>query len=466
MVRIASLAAFAATASATVSPRLLRQLETSDSATILVTFKQGSGLEKLNTESLSREERAQSVFNTLTAENYAITASAVELAKAAGVEFTQFWISPNVLVKGANKALVEKLGALSNVVSVAAEQIFTLPAIVETNVIAANSTSDSTNESNEWGVEIIGAPTAWARGNKGKGVVVANIDTGVRGTHEALKGNFRAANGWYEPSTKSKAPNDRHGHGTHVIGSIAGGLGIGVAPESQWIACVGCPAGSCPQSDLLACAQFITCPTDTDGKNPDCKLAPHVINNSWGSTQNGQTWYEASILAWRKAGIVPVFANGNAGPNCGTVGSPGDSPSVIGVGATDSADALASFSSKGPEPLQKRIKPDVSAPGRSIRSAGFSADNAYATFSGTSMAAPHTAGAVALILNANPGATYETVYKLITGTVDTASLKPSTANCGGVDNSKYPNNDFGFGRINANKASAAGPTPTTTKPAC
>ncbi|RHZ12321.1 hypothetical protein DYB26_008306, partial [Aphanomyces astaci] len=80
----------------------------------------------------------------------------------------------------------------------------------------------------------------------------------------------------------------------------------------------------------------------------------------------------------------------------------------------------------------------------------------------------HVAGAVALIVNANPGATYETVYKLLANTVDTATLKPSTANCGGVDNSKYPNNDFGYGRINANKASSTSstPVPSTTKPAC
>ncbi|RHY28864.1 hypothetical protein DYB32_005647 [Aphanomyces invadans] len=462
MVRIASIASLAASATATISQRTLRALETQKAIDILVTYKAGPGLTKLNTESLSPEARAQEVFNILTTENFAITASAVEVAKAAGVKYTQYWIDSVVAIEGANAELVAKLDALPNVVRVAQVEVYELPAFLESNLVAANST-------NEWGVEMISAPVAWARGNKGKGIVVANIDTGVRGTHEALKGNFRAQNGWYEPSTKSPAPNDRHGHGTHTMGTIAGANGIGVAPEAQWIACVGCPAGSCPQTDLLACAQFILCPTDTNGQNPNCKMAPSVVNNSWGSTQSGSTWYEASILAWRKAGIVPVFSNGNSGPSCGTVGSPGDSPSVIAVGATDMTDALASFSSKGPEPLQKRIKPDVSAPGKGIRSAGYAGDSSYVSMSGTSMAAPHTTGTVALMLNANPGATYETVYKLITGSVDTATLKPSTANCGGVDNSKYPNNDFGFGRINANKASASGsstPAPTSANPAC
>ncbi|ETV81445.1 hypothetical protein H257_05970 [Aphanomyces astaci] len=466
MVRITSIAAFAASASATVSLRTLRDLETSSTVKVLVTYRKGSGLAKLNIESLSREERSQSVLNTLTAENFAITASAVELAKSAGVEYTQYWIDSVVAIEGATKELVAQLAALPNVESVASVEVYQIPAVQDETrtVIAANST-------NEWGVEIIKAPATWILGNKGKGIVVANIDTGVRGTHEALAANFRSANGWYEPATNSSAPNDRHGHGTHTIGTIAGNNGIGVAPEAKWIACVGCPAGSCPQTDLLTCAQYIVCPTDTNGQNPDCKLTPHVVNNSWGSTQNGNTWYEAAILAWRKAGIIPVFSNGNAGPNCGTVGSPGDSPSVIAVGATDATDLLASFSSKGPEPLQKRFKPDVSAPGKSVRSAGSASDTAYATFSGTSMAAPHTAGAVALILGAKPGSTYETVYKLITDTVDTASLKPSGANCGGVSDATYPNNDFGYGRINVFKATSSGPAPsspapTTTKPAC
>ncbi|RHZ31460.1 hypothetical protein DYB37_012255 [Aphanomyces astaci] len=413
MVRIASLAAaFTATAAATISHRTLRELEIADETEIMVRFVSPNSLAKLDTESLPREDRALAVFSTLSADSAIATAAGVELAKAAGVEYTAYWIDTLLYIKGAKKDLVEQLSGLPSVESIGPVEVYDLPVIKEDGPHVA-----VTNSTVEWG---------------------------------------------------SKLPNDRHGHGTHVTGTIAGLNGIGVAPEAKWIACAGCPAGSCPQTDLLACAQYITCPTDTDGNNPDCKLAPHVVNNSWGSRRNGDTWYEAAILAWRKAGIVPVFSNGNAGPGCGTVGSPGDSPSVIGVGATDSDDALASLSSKGPEPLQKRIKPDVSAPGKSVRSAGSASDTAYITYSGTSMAAPHVSGAVALIVNANPGATYETVYKLLANTVDTATLKPSPANCGGVDNSKYPNNDFGYGRINANKASSTSstPVPSTTKPAC
>ncbi|KAF0689969.1 Aste57867_18613 [Aphanomyces stellatus] len=462
MVRLALFAALSALATAKVSFQVLRELETADATTVRVTFKSTSRLAQANFETLAKAERAQSVFDLLTAEAAVVTADAVKLAQAAGAKTTTYWIDSSVAIVGANKALIDSIAALPNVAAVNPIGVYTLPVLPDVTP-AGNGTAAV-----EWGVDIIGAPAAWARGNKGKGVIVANIDTGVRGTHEALKTNWRATNGWYEPATSSKLPNDRHGHGSHTMGTIAGGLGIGVAPEATWIACVGCPAGSCPDTDLLACAQWTICPTDTDGKNPDCKLGAHVVSNSWGSTTNGDTWYEASILAWRKAGIIPVFSNGNSGPKCGTVGSPGDSANVIAVGATTSTDGLASFSSKGPSP-DNRLKPDVSAPGSQIRSASNAADDKYQLMSGTSMAAPHVAGSVALILAANPGASYDAVYKLISGTVDTAKLTPSKANCGGLDDSKFPNNDYGYGRINVNKASApSGPTPapTPTKPAC
>ncbi|KAF0709775.1 hypothetical protein As57867_005750, partial [Aphanomyces stellatus] len=117
-----------------------------------------------------------------------------------------------------------------------------------------------------------------------------------------------------------------------------------------------------PEAALTGCAQFVLCPTDTNGQNPKCELHAHVINNSWGSNDGASTFYADQIKAWRAAGIIPVFANGNAGPNCATVGTPGGSASVIGVGATASNDGLASFSSRGPTP-DKRTKPDVSASG-------------------------------------------------------------------------------------------------------
>ncbi|ODM87317.1 Bacillopeptidase F [Orchesella cincta] len=73
-----------------------------------------------------------------------------------------------------------------------------------------------------------------------RGVIIATVDTGVRGTHEALKDNFVGEYGWFDPSTSTPEPTDNNGHGTHTTGTIAGGKGIGVAPGAKWAACRGC----------------------------------------------------------------------------------------------------------------------------------------------------------------------------------------------------------------------------------
>ncbi|TMW69618.1 hypothetical protein Poli38472_001774 [Pythium oligandrum] len=197
-------------------------------------------------------------------------------------------------------------------------------------------------------VKMIKAPAVWELGFTGEGVVVGSVDSGVRGTHEALRDNFAGEYGWYDPEAKKTNPYDVTGHGTHTVGTIVGANGIGVAPGATCMACKGCRAKGCPQSDLLACFQFMTCPTDTNGKNKDCYKTPHVVNNSWGGGQ-GTSTHKAVIRAWLADGILPIFSNGNNGRDgCGTVTSPGDYDIVLSVGATTAADGLAEFSSMGP----------------------------------------------------------------------------------------------------------------------
>ncbi|ODM86705.1 Bacillopeptidase F [Orchesella cincta] len=108
----------------------------------------------------------------------------------------------------------------------------------------------------------IQAPEAWQELGtlSGEGVIIATVDTGVRGTHEALKDNFVGEYGWFDPSTSTPEPTDNNGHGTHTTGTIAGGKGIGVAPGAKWAACRGCASSACWQSDLLACGDFFACP--------------------------------------------------------------------------------------------------------------------------------------------------------------------------------------------------------------
>jgi len=365
-----------------------------------------------------------------------------------------------MFIETSSKSLLEKIDALPEVTTIRLQVVAQLS--IEPEVaLASNFTAV-----NEWGVNIIQAPAVWATGNNGKGVVVSSIDTGVRSTHEALKNNFRTDHGWFDPYDKTATPADTHGHGTHTMGSMVGTTGIGVAPGAQWIACKGCDGKKgCTEEALLSCAQFILCPTDATGQDAQCAKAPHVVNNSWGGSSPGESWYQAAVDAWRKAGIIPVFANGNDGSDCSTVRSPGDYVNVIGVGATGSDDKLAYFSSRGPAP-NNLLKPDVSAPGYNVRSAKNTGDTEYQTMSGTSMAAPHVTGAVALIVSANPGISYDAVYQLFIKNIDTDSLTSDNANCGGVSDKQYPNNNYGYGRINVKKVLNSNPTtkpvPTTT----
>jgi len=296
----------------------------------------------------------------------------------------------------------------------------------------------------------IQAPEAWAvlEDRKGDGVVVATVDTGVRVTHEALKDNFLGDYGWFDPSTYDPLPTDRNGHGTHTTGTIAGKLGVGVAPGAKWAACRGCATSSCSQSDLIACGQFFACPTLADGSRQDCTKAPNLVSNSWGGGR-GNTWYNAVIDAWHAAHIIPIFSIGNSGPSCDTANSPGDQ-NVIGVGSTTNTDAISSFSSVGPT-SDGRMKPDIAAPGSAVISAYHTSDTAYVSLSGTSMACPHAAGTIALLQTRKRDLSYEDAKRLLIGRAD-QQLTFSGRTCDNVKDDQFPNHVFGNGRINALKS--------------
>ena len=196
-------------------------------------------------------------------------------------------------------------------------------------------------------------------------------------------------------------PCDGIGHGTHVLSSAIGGFGFGMAPESKWIACRSIANEWGRDEDALACLGFMFAPTAADGTQPRPHLRPHVIGNSYGWASWREVQGAGIDLAVRRleaAGTVMVFAAGNSGPSCGTI----HSAFSFTVGATDSASRLALFSSRGPWyerpgiPGRKYlIKPELAAPGHEIHGAYGSAH--AARMSGTSMAAPHVAGSVALL---------------------------------------------------------------------
>ena len=298
--------------------------------------------------------------------------------------------------------------------------------------------------------------------------MVANIDTGVRYTHAALVNQYRGnpgagpfdhAGNWKDPTNVcGSSPCDNVSHGTHTMGTMVGDDGgsnqIGVAPEAQWIACKGCRNNSCFGTHLLTCGQWVLDPNE-DGSGDD---QPDIVNNSWGGGP-GNSWYMATVDSWRAAGIFPAFSAGNSGPGCGTAGSPGDYPQSFASGATNSVDSIASFSSRGPSAFGG-TKPDVAAPGVSVRSSTASSNTSYAFFSGTSMGSPHTAGSVALIWAAMPalrGNVSDTELLLQDKAVD---FGPGS--CGGTLDL---NNTFGDGRIDVFEAAVGGgPPPPSNDP--
>ncbi len=234
----------------------------------------------------------------------------------------------------------------------------------------------------------------------GEGVTVGIIDTGIDPNHPDLLGKTVA----FKDFTKSNGnneelPYDDNGHGTHVAGTIAGGrssgVQIGIAPKAKLvIAKVFTAEGGANTEEILLAMEWM--------KNQNVVL----VSNSWGGSQDETDLekepFYAMAQAWVDKGIIPVFAAGNEGPNSETVGSPGGLPNVVGVGATNSDNKVAPFSSRGPiywkenaqGKLVKYIKPDIAAPGVKIKSS--LPDGKYGNLSGTSMATPHVSGVLAL----------------------------------------------------------------------
>ncbi|KAF0716227.1 Aste57867_2959 [Aphanomyces stellatus] len=448
-------AAASAAATAKLSPAVLTHLDASLTVDVAITFNADVPNVIETTASLrssDRSARALLVHQTLTQHAHALHAPLLQFLDQhpTKIDYKSIFINGKVYVRQATKALVDQLAARADVKAIDKQVVIPLPMV---------STPRMDPSPFMWAIDRVEAPAVWDSGNRGAGVVVGSIDTGVRGTHEALKSNWRQDHGWFDAYNHSTTPVDYAGHGSHTMGTMVGTVQrIGVAPDAQWISCSAFdPIVGAPEPSLLSCAQFLLCPTDPQGNDPDCSKAPHVINNSWGGDVVS-SFFDAAIAAWRAAGIIPVFSNGNDGAKgCGHAGYPATSPLVISVGSTDSSNKLSTFSSRGPT-SDDRTKPDISAPGDFITSASGTQDDDYAIMGGTSMAAPHIVGTIALYLSANPGASFDDVFQALTTNTDAYDVVwPYNATCGNIPDTQYPNNGFGFGRLNVRKTVGATP---------
>lgn len=445
-----------------IHPALMKSLTEDESsvAPMFVVFAERPDLRAAR--NMPRAARGQFVVRALQQTAARSQGGVIGYLRGQRMNFTPYWVENKIYIPSGTLALARTLSEMAGVAALAPEEIYSVP--------KPEATGGATVQSVEWNIAMIGADQVWTTyGTKGSGLVVANIDTGVQYNHPALVGQYRGNNGsgfshtgnWYDPTALcGSTPCDNNGHGTHTMGTMVGDDGgsnqIGVAPGAKWIACKGCGTSSCASSALTACAQWVMDPN----QNGSGSGQPDVVNNSWGGG-GGNSWYQSYVKNWRTAGIFPAFSNGNSGPACSTSGSPGDYPESFASGATDSVNAIASFSSRGPSSFSSIIKPNISAPGVNIRSSV--PTNSYANYSGTSMASPHTAAAVALLWSAK-----STMLGDIGGTENilrsSALALTTSETCGGIAAGAVPNNTFGYGRLNVKNAVDMAQAPANQAP--
>jgi len=438
-----------------ISIPLQRSLQNKPLADIFVSFQRSTSevLDQVQSQStfalLTRGERATAVYQALTAHATDTQQNVLEMLhspKYFSLQIQSLWITNQVFVRGADSSLIHSLAALDEVSEITENGAIYLD---EPTEVGSPMEGRGSSLANEWGIEKIRAPEAWKLGVTGVGAVVGIIDTGARHTHEALRNSFRGgSHSWFNPYSKTQFPHDGHGHGTHVTGTAVGGFGVGVAPGAQWISCKGMTdSGSGTWVELKLCGQFMACPHDHNGQNSDCSKVPDVVSNSWG-VGRGSTEFDDVLRAWHVAGIVPVKSLGNGGPSCKSGTSPGDSQvGILGIGATTGSDNIAYFSSRGPSFWDEQ-KPQVAAPGDNVRSSVSTSDTAYSSMSGTSMAAPHVAGLVALLRSRKPDLTYAQIQTALESSAARELLFTGEV-CFGVPDNQWPNYKYGFGRIDA-----------------
>lgn len=331
----------------------------------------------------------------------------------------------------------------------------------------------------EPGVNFIRAPEVWADGFTGQGIVIAGADTGTQWDHPTLKNHYRGWNGsaanhdynWHDSihtgggvcGPNSPAPCDDNGHGTHTVGTSVGDDGtgnqIGVAPGAKFISCRNMDQGNGKPSTYIECMEFFLAPYPVAGTpaQGDPTKRPDVTINSWTCPSSEgcvADTLKAAVEAQRAAGIMMVVAAGNDGPACSSIGTitqpnpPSHYDAAYTVGAISSTTGLiASFSNRGPvtADASNRIKPDITAPGVSVRSATL--NNGFASLSGTSMATPHVAGAIALLWSAEPGLRRQ--IELSEDLLNRSATPVATTDCSSTG---IPNNVYGHGRLNIKAA--------------
>ena len=338
------------------------------------------------------------------------------------------WLTDAVAVTG-TKAEIKDLATHEDIESIDINPTFESPKILETPLEDTPEVIDGS----AWGVAKIQAPEVWGGFGRGEEILIGHLDTGVDDTHPALAGKVAAFEEFDSLGTPLGTPvHDSGRHGTHTAGTICGrnfrGVNIGVAPNAKLASALVLPNGG-TFAQIVAGMQWVV------------SQGAMAINMSLGGIGYTPLW-NLPVLNATLSGALVVASIGNSGH--GISGGPGNDLFSLGIGATHYQDVVAGFSS-GQTLVQVEhdlfgpltyMKPEISAPGVQVLSSV--PGNQLAAFNGTSMAAPHVAGAIALLLSAAPGLIGDpfAVRSILLGTVEDYGEA-------GKDQR------FGFGRLDA-----------------
>lgn len=463
-----------------ISPEVLAAYHRNERMDVLISIEGRTDLSRA-AQFVTKAEKADFVYRQLVETADRTQTRVISLLRTRGALINSFYLVNAVAVQEMDPALLPVLADMPEVRNIGLDPwvhfdqpLVEMPATIERDAI-------------EWGVQKINAPLVWQQGYTGQGITIGGADTGYQWNHPALKGKYRGWNSddatvnhnynWHDAihgfsplsdttlidvcGFNSDEPCDDQAHGTHTMGTMTGDDGegnrIGVAPGARWVGCRNMQSGNGKPSTYLECFQWFLAPTDLNGQHPDPGKAPHVINNSWYcSATEGCTdlsvneLLRQAVINLKASGVVVVVSNGNFGSQgCNsTYGPPAYFEESFSVGSTRFDDTLSGFSSRGPVTIDgsNRIKPNVTAPGSTVRSSV--PINGYNVFSGTSMAGPHVAGMVALLLSARPdlAGNVELIEQIVE---QSAVFKEDPNDCGSVDGTQRPNNAYGWGRIDA-----------------
>jgi serine protease AprX len=457
---------------ATVHPAVWQAFQGSPETDILVVLRTRADLSTANSLS-AKAAQGRSVYDALRTIARDSQRDLRALLDARGADYQPFYIV-NALEVRADRALVRALAARHEI-----DRILPNPRVRGLPDLPLQPASSRATQGIQANLIRVNADDVWALGYTGQGIVVAGQDTGYDWDHPALKSQYRGWDGatadhnynWHDAihsgggicGPDSPEPCDDHNHGTHTMGIMVGDDGatnqIGMAPGAQWIGCRNMDGGVGTPATYIECFEFFLAPYPLGGDpllDGDPLRAPHVVNNSWacpsyeGCDPEHIALMEDAVDALRQAGIVVVASAGNYGSSCGSVRYP---PAIyrqsFAIGNFDHrTDQIYWNSSRGPVTYggSTYTKPDLSAPGVSIFSS--IRGGGYGSLTGTSMAAPHVAGAVALLLSAAPGYSgqVDAIEYLLTRTAQPMTTLQA---CGGDGPEDVPNNTWGWGILDA-----------------